>query len=62
MSLDNFPKSKVARLPVERTFAVEGELAKRLKEVIYSYEGQISVVATVGVLELVKHEILHTNQ
>lgn len=35
-----------------------GEMAERIKEVIYDYSGRLPVAAAVGVLEIVKAEIL----
>ena len=39
-----------------------GELAERIKEIIYEYSGQIPVAAALGVLEIVKIEIIQNEQ
>lgn len=49
---------KVTRLPVTPQFAKEAELHQRLLEVIGDYAGDLSLVATIGVLELIKLKII----
>jgi len=41
-----------------RSEDMSGELAERLKEVVYQYAGRLSLAATIGTLEIVKREIL----
>lgn len=40
------------------THALAGELAERMKDIIYEYSGRIPVATAVGVLEIVKLEIV----
>lgn len=43
------------------TFPVEGEVAKRVGELIEEYADRISLVAMVGILELAKQQLLSGN-
>lgn len=38
-------------------YALESEIAQRVKAVIMEYEGRISLVSAIGVLEVVKAEL-----
>jgi hypothetical protein len=38
-------------------FALEAEIADRVKSLIMEYEGRISLVSALGILELVKLEL-----
>jgi len=40
-----------------RPFPKESELANRIKDLIFEYEGELSTVAVIGILDLVKAEI-----
>lgn len=48
----------VARLPIERNFKQEGELAQRLLALIHEYDSEVSLVAVIGCMEVVKAELL----
>ena len=53
--------SDVVYLGKPHHFSVEGEIAKRIHALLMEYEGQISVVSAVGILEVVKHELMVNN-
>jgi hypothetical protein len=42
----------------QRAEAVTGEMADRIREVIYEYSGRMTVAAAVGVLVIVQHELM----
>jgi hypothetical protein len=42
-------------------FALESEVAQRVKAVLMEYEGRLSLVSALGILEVVKHELLATH-
>lgn len=42
-------------------FALESEIAQRVKSVLLEYEGRLSLVSALGILEVVKHELLQTH-
>jgi len=50
--------SNVSQLRDGKHYALEAEIAARLKGLIMEYEGRISLVATVGILELIKADLL----
>lgn len=50
--IKRFPKDKVNEYPKE------GELCDRILNLIYEYEGEMSTVSAVGVLDLVKKKLL----
>lgn len=52
----------VQSLPVDKNYAVESEMARRITELVFEYSGQVSTVAAVGVLELIKHSLLNTTK
>lgn len=52
---------KVSSLNKEKVFTKEGELIERLGILINEYNGEISLVATVGILELKKQALLMYN-
>ncbi len=39
-------------------FPVEAEFAKRLNDLVSEYEGRLSLVAALGILELMKSQLL----
>ncbi len=47
--------NNVKSLNKEKTFSKEGELMDRLEILISEYDGELSLVAVLGVLELKKH-------
>ncbi|CAI1636822.1 hypothetical protein [Serratia entomophila] len=49
----------IHNLPTEKRFPVERELGLRIAELISEYNGQLSLVATVGILEVVKNDLLN---
>lgn len=49
----------INNLPTEKKFPVERELGLRIAELISEYHGQLSLVATVGILEVVKNDLLN---
>lgn len=53
--------SNVVQLRNGQHFALESEVAQRVKAVIMEYEGRLSLVSALGVLELVKIEIAQEN-
>ena len=52
---------KVTSINKEKVFAREGELAKRITDLIYEYENDFSLASIVGILEIVKTEIQSAN-
>lgn len=50
--------SNVTSIPVKPKFSREDELFQRLNAVVSDYSGELSLVATVGVLELLKLAII----
>lgn len=42
----------------KRAEDVTAEMAERIKELIYKYDGRVTLAAAVGVLRIVEHEIL----
>lgn len=49
----------IHNLPTEKRYPVERELGLRIAELISEYHGQLSLVATVGILEVVKNDLLN---
>ena len=50
---------KIESLPEPKAFAPKaGELAKRIQDLIGEYVGEMSNAEAIGVLEIVKHELL----
>ena len=47
----------VLTLPVIKRHALEGEMARRVHDLLMEYQGQVSLVSTLGVLECVKLQI-----
>lgn len=47
----------VTELDTGRPYPKESELADRLEKLCHEYDGELSVVAVIGALELVKLEI-----
>lgn len=54
--------AKVFTLKVSKTYAQEAELADRVKAIIYEYAEQISLVAALGALEVVKHDLIEDSK
>lgn len=52
------PSNNVTQIPVEPKFSKEDELFKRLNNVVSDYSGELSLVATIGVIELLKLAII----
>ena len=48
----------VVDLGKEKMFPVEQELYSRMMDLVYEYGGDISTVSVLGVVELVKHELI----
>jgi hypothetical protein len=42
-------------------FALEMEIAQRVKSMLMEYEGRLPLVSALGILEVVKHELLQTH-
>jgi len=42
-----------------RPYPKESELAKRLNSIIYEYSGELSIVSVVGVLDMLKFELIN---
>ncbi|HGY4644327.1 hypothetical protein [Providencia stuartii] len=45
---------RVVKLPVDKKFRSNGELSKRMLELIHEYDGEISLAEAIGVIEIVK--------
>ena len=48
---------KVVSLDKEKTFSKEAELANRIDDLILEYNGELSLVSVMGILELKKIEL-----
>lgn len=48
----------VTQLRDGKHYALEAEITGRLKDLVMEYEGRVSLVAVLGVLELLKAELL----
>ncbi|EMG9574896.1 TPA: hypothetical protein ACKRFF_001227 [Providencia stuartii] len=44
----------ITKLPIDKKFQANGELSKRLLELIHEYDGEISLAEAIGVIEIVK--------
>ena len=53
--------SNIASLNKEKKFSKEGELSERISELIAEYDGELSLVAVLGVLDLKKMEMVYNN-
>jgi hypothetical protein len=42
----------------QRAEDVTGEMADRIRELIYEYSGRVTLAAAVGVLAIVQHELI----
>ncbi len=42
-----------------KTYQLESELSFKLSELIHEYDGKLSAVAVIGILDLVKSTVLH---
>lgn len=51
-------KMAVGKIRQSKPYKIESELAGKIDELIHEYDGMISCVAVVGVLELIKSEII----
>ena len=49
--------SNITELNKEKIFSKEAELSNRIGELINEYEGELSLVAVLGILELKKIEL-----
>ena len=49
--------NNVAHLRDGKHYALEAEIAARVKALVMEYEGRVSVVSVLGILELTKLEI-----
>ncbi|CAI1018992.1 hypothetical protein [Serratia ficaria] len=49
----------VLHMPTEKRFPKAGELARRIREMILEYNGEIGLAEAIGVLELVKIELIN---
>ncbi|MFW0927222.1 hypothetical protein [Providencia sp. VP23HZSY-1] len=48
----------ITKLPFDKKFQANGELSKRILELIHEYDGEISLAEAVGVLEIVKLKLI----
>jgi len=53
--------NNIKDLNKEKTFSKEGELSKRIGDLISEYDGELSLVSVMGILDLKKIE-LYINQ
>ena len=49
--------SKTIDFPMQKKFSKEQELYSRLQDLIHEYDGELSLVAVIGVLELAKDHV-----
>jgi len=50
--------NNTTRLPVEPKYSKEQELYARIESLIHEYNGELSLVATIGILELAKIHVM----
>ena len=50
----------VSQIPVEKRFSLEAEMAARIREQIDTYSGRVSLVAAIGVLEVIKGDLIES--
>jgi hypothetical protein len=49
--------SEIVELPVTPKFSKEQELYSRMQDLIHEYDGEVSLVAVLGVLDLAKDHV-----
>ena len=54
--------SNVKSLNKEKKFNKEGELHDRITKLIREYDGEISLVSALGVLEVIKVNLIDSNE
>lgn len=54
--------SNVKDIGLEKRFPKEAELMERISEVISDYNGELSLVAVIGVLEMKKQTLITSQQ
>jgi len=50
---------KNSKIKSIRPYPKESELASRIKDLIHEYDGEMSIVALLGILEMVKSEMIN---
>lgn len=58
---DKVIQMAVRKVSAARPYRNESELAGKIEDVIHEYDGMVSVVAVVGILDMVKVAILAEN-
>jgi len=53
--------NNVSSLNKEKAFSKEGELSQRMNDLIAEYDGEISLVSVLGILDLKKMEMVYNN-
>jgi len=53
--------SDIINLRETPIFALESEVSQRVKALLHEYDGRLSLVAALGILEVVKSELLKTH-
>ena len=51
----------VTKLNKEKVFSKEGELSERISSLISEYDGELSLVSVLGILELKKLYLINNN-
>lgn len=54
--------NNVLNMQVNKKFKAEQELYVKLKNAVHEYDGVLSVVAVIGILELVKDSIMRVDE
>ena len=54
--------SNVKNMHVKKRFTKESEMHQRLYDLICEYNGEVSLVATIGVIELLKLTLVNGNE
>lgn len=59
--MDDISGDKVIPLRAAPNYSLEAELAEQIKQILFQHEGSMSLVTAIGILEVVKAEILAAN-
>lgn len=56
--MSDMPRFTVVRGSAQRAEDMTGEMAERIKALVYEYEGRVTLAAAVGVLHIVAVELM----
>jgi hypothetical protein len=58
----NVIRMAVRQVSAGRPYKTESELAGKIEDTIYEYDGRLSVVAVLGVLDMIKARLMAENE